>query len=43
MESLKEVTLNLNTGKNILTEESVSWKKTLSIPSKGFTLIEISF
>jgi glycosidase len=43
MESLKEITLNLKTGKNILTGESVSWKKTLSIPSKGFTLIDISF
>ena len=43
MESLKEITLNLNTGKNILTGEAVSWKKTLSIPSKGFTLIDISF
>jgi glycosidase len=43
MESLKEITRNLNTGKNILNGESVSWKKTLSIPSKGFTLIEISF
>jgi glycosidase len=43
MESLKEIILNLNTGKNILTGESVSWKKTLSIPSKGFTLIDISF
>jgi hypothetical protein len=43
MESIKEVTLHLNTGKNILTGESVSWKKTLSIPSKGFTFIEISF
>ena len=43
IESMKEVTLHLNTGKNILTGESVSWKKTLSIPSKGFTLIEISF
>jgi glycosidase len=42
MESLKEITMNLNTGKNILNGESVSWKKTLSIPSKGFTLIEIS-
>ena len=42
MESLKEVTLHLNTGKNILTGESVSWKNKLSIPSKGFYLIEIS-
>ena len=43
MESLKEITLNSNTGKNIVSRESVTWKKTLSIPSKGFTLIEISF
>jgi hypothetical protein len=33
----------MNTGKNILNGEFVSWKKTLSIPSQGFTLIEISF
>ena len=42
MESLKEITLNLKTGKNIVNRESVSWKNILSIPSKGFYLIEIS-
>lgn len=43
MESLKEITNQINCGKNILTEEKISWDKTLSIPSKGFSLIEISF
>jgi hypothetical protein len=42
METLKEITLDSNTGKNIVNRESVSWKNKLSIPSKGFYLIEIS-
>jgi glycosidase len=42
MEALQEISLSSNSGKNILNGESVSWKKTLSIPSKGFTFIEIS-
>jgi glycosidase len=43
MESLKEITKQVNCGKNILTNEKISWDKTLSIPAKGFSLIEISF
>jgi glycosidase len=43
MNSIQEITLQSFKGKNILTEETTSWKKTMSIPSKGFTLIEISF
>jgi hypothetical protein len=43
MEFLKEITLNSYTGKNVVSRESVTWKKTLAIPPKGFTLIEISF
>jgi hypothetical protein len=43
MESLKEITKQVNCGKNILTNEKNSWDKTLSIPAKGFSLIEISF
>lgn len=43
MESMKEITKQVNCGKNILTNEKISWDKTLSIPAKGFSLIEISF
>ena len=43
MESLKEITKQVNCGKNILTNEKTSWDKTLSIPAKGFSIIEISF
>lgn len=43
MEFLKEITLNSYAGKNVVSGESVTWKKTLAIPPKGFTLIEISF
>jgi glycosidase len=42
MEFLKEITLNSYTGKNVVSGESVTWKKTLAIPPKGFYLIEIS-
>lgn len=42
MESLKEITKESIKGKNILDGTSVSWTKTLSIPTQGFYLIEIS-
>ncbi len=43
MESLKEITKGSIKGKNILDDSSVSYTKSLSIPSKGFYIIEISF
>ncbi|MDP4630676.1 MAG: cyclomaltodextrinase C-terminal domain-containing protein, partial [Flavobacteriales bacterium] len=43
MESLQEISKEVKYGKNILTDEKISWDKTLSIPAKGFSLIEISF
>ena len=43
MESLKEITKQVTCGKNILTDEKISWEKSFSIPAKGFSLIEISF
>lgn len=43
MESLNEITTHVNCGKNILTGEKMSWDNTLSIPAKGFSIIEISF
>jgi len=43
MESLKEITKQVICGKNILTDEKISWDKSFSIPAKGFSLIEISF
>ena len=43
MESLQEITKEVKCGKNILTDEKISWDKSLSIPAKGFSLIEISF
>jgi hypothetical protein len=42
MESLKEITQGSMKGKNILDGTSVSWTKSLVIPSKGFYIIEIS-
>jgi glycosidase len=42
MESLKEITQGLLKGKNILDGSTISWKKSLSIPNKGFYIIEIS-
>lgn len=43
METLKEITKQINCGKDILNNEKTSWDRTLSIPAKGFSLIEISF
>jgi glycosidase len=43
MESLKEITLQSSKGKNILTGETTHWGKKISIPAKGFSIIEISF
>jgi len=42
MESLKETTQGSVKGKNILDGTSLSWTKSLTIPSKGFYIIEIS-
>ncbi len=42
-ESLQEITLNSENGKNILNGESIVLTKTINVPSKGFYLIEISF
>jgi glycosidase len=43
MGTLTEVTRNSKTANDILNGKPVSWGKTLSIPAKGFSLIEISF
>jgi glycosidase len=43
MESLKEITMQVNCGKNVLNNEKTTWDNTLSIPAKGFSIIEISF
>jgi glycosidase len=42
MESLKEISQSSMKGKNILDGTSLSWTKSLVIPSNGFYIIEIS-
>ena len=43
MKNLQEITKGKICGKDIISGKTISWTNTLSIPAKGFYLVEISF